>query len=79
MGVIPRGEDEREGVNTVFASEQSLFLSFRNGSITLKSFNVTATTRSKCGYTLGQDSSHPCGSIQLKGGKHSLTLCMGIS
>ena len=52
------------------------FSSFCNGSTSLKSLNLEvgiATTRSKCDHTLGQETLHPGGLIELKGGNHSLT------
>jgi hypothetical protein len=76
MGMIPRGEDPGGGVDAIFASEQSLFSSFCNGSTSLKSLNLEvgiALTRSKCDHILGQETLHPGGFIELKGGNHSLT------
>lgn len=75
MSMIPRGEDPGGGVDTIFASEQSLFSSSCNGSTSLKSLNLEvgiATSHSKCDHILGQES-FPCGFIELKGGNHSLT------
>ena len=75
MNMIPRGEEEANGVNIIFNDACSLFRSTANGTTTLHKIGLDlglATITSKCDHRLMGANNIPSGLIELKGGDHSL-------